>query len=145
MFNEKEREKVNRYLSNKTFTCSIPFFSNGDGPEYDIEYRFKIVGERRMISVGEYYMYAEVDLEILDIEEKYKPYFKIMGGGFDKDSLMGVFFKKEYSFTYGIIRCIDELLKYFTDGHHPRVNLKNITMSDELYDNIMNVEIKGTD
>lgn len=143
MFNEKEINQVNRYLSNQTFTCSIPFFSN-DGPEYGVEYRFKIVGERRMISVGEYYMYAEVDLEILDIEEKYKPYFKIMGMNFDKDSLIGVFFKKEYSFTYGIIRCVGELLKYFTDGDTPRVNLKNITMSDELYDNIMNVEIKGT-
>ena len=144
MFNEKEREKVNRYLSNQTFTCSIPFFSN-DGPTYDIEYGFKIVGERRMMSVGEYYMYAEVDLEILDIQEEYKPYFKIMGRDFDKDRLIGVFFKKEYTFTYGITRCVDELLKYFTDGDYPRVNLKNITMSDELYDNIINVEIKSRD
>lgn len=144
MFNEKEREKVNRYLSNQTFTCSIPFFSN-EGPEYEIEYRFKIVGERRMMSVGEYYMYAEVDLEILDIQEEYKTYFKVMGRDFDKDRLIVVFFKQEYSFTHGIIRCVGELLKYFTDGDYPRVNLKNITMSDELYDNIMNVEIKGKD
>ena len=28
---------------------------------------------------------------------------------------------------------------------HKIANLKNITMSDELYDNIMNVEIKGRD
>ena len=76
MFNEKEREQVNRYLSNETFTCSVPFFST-DGIEYEVEYSFKVVGERRMISVGEYFMYAEVDLEILDIEEKYKLYFKI--------------------------------------------------------------------
>jgi hypothetical protein len=144
MFNEKERRDVNRYLSNQTFTCAIPFFTN-DAPLYEIEYRFNIVGEKKMMSVGEYYMYAEVDLEILDIQETHKPYFKIMGMNFDKDSLIGVFFKKEYSFTYGIIRCVGELLKYFTGGDTPRVNLKNITMSDELYDNIMNVEIKGTD
>jgi len=140
MFNEKERNQVNRYLSNETFTCSIPFLSY-DGPEYDIEYRFKIVGEKRLMSVGEYYMYAEVDLEILDIQDAYKPYFKVMGGDFDKDRLMTVFFKKEYTFTYGITRCMDELLKYFTNSDYPRVNLKNITMSDELYDNIMNTEI----
>jgi hypothetical protein len=144
MFNEKERNQINKFLANQTFTCSVPFFLN-DGPKYDIEYRFKIVGERRMMSVGEYYMYAEVDLEILDIQETHKPYFKIMGMNFDKDGLIGVFFKKEYSFIYGIIRCVGELLKYFTGGDTPRVNLKNITMSDELYDNIMNVEIKGTD
>lgn len=140
MFNEKERNQVNRYLSNETFTCSIPFLSY-DGPEYDIEYRFKIVGEKRLMSVGEYYMYAEVDLEILDIQDAYKPYFKVMGGDFDKDRLMTVFFKKEYTFTYGITRCMDELLKYFTNSDYPRVNLKNITMSDELYDNIMNTKI----
>jgi hypothetical protein len=68
-----------------------------------------------------------------------------MGRDFDKDRLIGVFFKKEYTFTYGITSCVEELLKYFTDGDYPRVNLKNITMSDELYDNIMNVEIKGRD
>jgi len=27
MFNKKEREKVNRYLYNETFMCSITFFS----------------------------------------------------------------------------------------------------------------------
>lgn len=144
MFNEKEREKVNRYLSNKTFTCSVPFFSH-DGPQYEIEYGFKVVGEKRMISVGDYYMYAEIDLEILDIQEPYKPYFKIMGKDFNKERLVTVLFKKEYTFIYGITRCIDEILKYFTDGNYPRVSLKNITMSDELYNNIMNIEIEGKD
>jgi hypothetical protein len=143
MFNEKERNQVNRYLDNETFTCPVPFFSY-DGPEYEVEYRFKIVGERRMISVGEYYMYAEVDLEILDIEEKYKLYFKIMGSDFDKDKLVRVFFEKEYTFSYGINRCISENLKYFTDGDYPRVNIKNITMSDELYKDIMNQKTKDT-
>jgi hypothetical protein len=143
MFNEKEREQVNRYLSNETFTCSVPFFST-DGIEYEVEYSFKVVGERRMISVGEYFMYAEVDLEILDIEEKYKLYFTIMGKDFDKDRLVRIFFEKEYSFTNWIRECVGENLKYFTDGDYPRVNIKNITMSDELYENIMNKKTEDT-
>jgi hypothetical protein len=143
MFNEKEREQVNRYLSNETFTCSVPFFST-DGIEYEVEYSFKVVGERRMISVGEYFMYAEVDLEILDIEEKYKLYFKLMGKNFDKDRLVRIFFEKEYTFTNWIRECIGENLKYFTDGDYPRVNIKNITMSDELYENIMNKNTEDT-
>jgi hypothetical protein len=143
MFNEKEREQVNRYLSNETFTCSVPFFST-DGIEYEVEYSFKVVGERRMISVGEYFMYAEVDLEILDIEEKYKLYFKIMGKNFDKDRLVRIFFEKEYTFTNWIRECIGENLKYFTDGDYPRVSIKNITMSDELYENIMNKNTEDT-
>ena len=143
MFNEKEREQVNRYLSNETFTCSVQFFST-DGIEYEVEYSFKVVGERRMISVGEYFMYAEVDLEILDIEEKYKLYFKIMGKDFDKDRLVRIFFEKEYSFTNWIRECVGENLKYFTGGDYPRVNIKNITMSDELYENIMNKKTEDT-
>ena len=49
MFNKKEREQVNRFLSNQTFTFSITFFSN-EGPTYDIEYGFKIVGERNSLT-----------------------------------------------------------------------------------------------
>ena len=143
MFNEKERQQVNRYLSNETFTCSVPFFSY-DGPKYEVEYRFKVIGEKKMISVGEYYMYSEVDIEILDIEEKYKLYFKIMGKDFDKDRLVRVFFEKEYTFNYGIKECIDENLKYFTNGDYPRVHIKNITMSDELYENIMSQNTEDT-
>ena len=143
MFNEKERQQVNRYLSNETFTCSVPFFSY-DGPKYEVEYRFKVIGEKKMISVGEYYMYSEVDIEILDIEEKYKLYFKIMGKDFDKDRLVRVFFEKEDTFNYGIKECIDENLKYFTNGDYPRVHIKNITMSDELYENIMSQNTEDT-
>ena len=86
MFNEKEREQVNRYLSNQTFTCEIPFFSH-DGPKYEVEYRFNVLGEKKMMSVGEYYMYAIVDIEVLDIEERFKGYLKIMGRDFNKKIL----------------------------------------------------------
>jgi hypothetical protein len=140
MFNEKERRDVNRYLSNQTFTCAIPFFTN-DAPLYEIEYRFNIVGEKKMMSVGEYYMYAIVDIEIIDIEEKYKTYFNIMGRDFDKEKLINVFFKKEYLFTVKLNQCISEILKYIHTGDYPRVTFNDVTMSDELYENIMNKEI----
>ena len=143
MFNEKEINQINRYLSNETFMCSIPFFSY-DGPKYDVEYRFKVVGERRMMSVGEYYMYAEIDLEIINFQDPYKLYFKIMGRNFDKDKLVKIFFEKEYTFTNTITRCISEDLMYFSDGGYPRVIIKNITMSDELYEDIMNQETEDT-
>jgi hypothetical protein len=140
MFNEKERRDVNRYLSNQTFTCAIPFFTN-DAPLYEIEYRFNIVGEKKMMSVGEYYMYAIVDIEIIDIEEKYKTYFNIMGRDFDKERLINVFFKKEYLFAVKLNQCISEILKYIHTGDYPRVTFNDVTMSDELYENIMNKEI----
>ena len=143
MFNEKERNQLNRYLANETFICDVPFFSY-DGPKYEVEYRFKVVGERRMMSVGDYYMYAEIDLEIINVQNPYKLYFKIMGRDFDKDRLVKIFFEKESTFTYGINRCVSENLIYFTDGDYPRVNIKNITMSDELYEDIMNQKTEDT-
>ena len=79
MFNEKEINQINKYLSNESFICSVPFFTY-DGPEYEVEYRFKVVGEKRMMSVGEYYMYGEIDNIIL----KCDTYFS--KGGFIKKS-----------------------------------------------------------
>ena len=143
MFNEKEINQINKYLSNESFICSVPFFTY-DGPEYEVEYRFKVVGEKRMMSVGEYYMYGEIDLEIINVQNKFKLYFKIMGRDFDKDRLVRIFFEKESTFTYGITQCISENLMYFTDGDGPRVIIKNITMSDELYENIMNQKTEDT-
>ena len=143
MFNEKEINQINKYLSNESFICSVPFFTY-DGPEYEVEYRFKVVGEKRMMSVGEYYMYGEIDLEIINVQNKFKLYFKILGRDFDKDRLVRIFFEKESTFTYGITQCISENLMYFTDGDGPRVIIKNITMSDELYENIMNQKTEDT-
>jgi len=143
MFNEKEINQINRYLSNESFICSVPFFTY-DGPEYEVGYRFKVVGEKRMMSVGEYYMYGEIDLEIINVQNKFKLYFKIMGRDFDKDRFVRIFFEKESTFTYGITQCISENLMYFTDGDGPRVIIKNITMSDELYEDIMNQKTEDT-
>jgi hypothetical protein len=86
-------------------------------------------------------MYAIVDIEIIDIEEKYKTYFNIMGRDFDKERLINVFFKKEYLFTVKLNQCISEILKYIHTGDYPRVTFNDVTMSDELYENIMNKEI----
>ena len=100
--------------------------------------------EINQMSVGEYYMYGEIDLEIINVQNKFKLYFKIMGRDFDKDRLVRIFFEKESTFTYGITQCISENLMYFTDGDGPRVIIKNITMSDELYENIMNQKTEDT-
>lgn len=140
MYNEKERREVNKFLSMQTFTCSVPFLSLDS--KYEINYRFEIVGERRMISVGEYYMYAMARVEILDVEEKYKKYIKILGSNYDRDEITNIFFTKEYLFQTFLGSCLSEILKYTINGEdYPRVNIINVIMSDELYDNIMDLEI----
>ena len=103
MFTEKERNQLNRFLSNQTFTCSAAIMDTGPEHKYEFEYRFKIVGEKKMMSVGEYYMYNIVDVEIIGIDEKYKTLFKILGRDFDKSKLENLFFKNNYRFTMNLI------------------------------------------
>jgi hypothetical protein len=109
-------------------------------PAHIVE-EFNVVGEKRMMSVGEYYMYAMIDVEIIDIEENYKLYFKIMGRDFNKDTIINVFFKKEYIFKINLDQCISEDLIYFHTVDYPRIVINEITMSDELYENIKGKEI----
>ena len=92
------------------------------------------------MSVGEYYMYAITDVEIMDIEEKFKAYFKIMGENFNKEKLINVFFKKEYLFKVSLEQCISDMLKYVHTSDYPRITFNEITMSDDLYERIMNKE-----
>ena len=136
MFNEKERERVNRFLSNQTFDCSAPMLglTNHD---IGFEYRFEVVGERKMISVGEYYMYAEVSVEILKIEEKIKPLLKLMGEHFNNSEMSKSFFLEDWQFKHRLDDCIGENLKYVNNGDDIRITFNEIIMTDDLYDDIM--------
>jgi hypothetical protein len=138
MFTEKERNQLNRFLSNQTFTCSAAIMDMGPEPKYEFEYRFKIVGEKKMMSVGEYYMYNIVDVEIIGIDEKYKTLFKILGRDFDKPKLENLFFKNNYRFTMNLNGCVSGELLYFDEVSRPRVTFNEIVMTNELYDDIMN-------
>lgn len=138
MFTEKERNQLNRFLSNQTFTCSAVIMDMGPEWKYEFEYRFKIVGEKKMMSVGEYYMYNIVDVEIIGINEKYKTLFKILGRDFDKPKLESIFFKENYRFTMNLNGCVSGELLYFDEVSRPRVTFNEITMTNELYDDIMN-------
>jgi hypothetical protein len=138
MFTEKERNQLNRFLSTQTFTCSASLMDISPEHKYEFEYRFKIVGEKKMMSVGEYYMYNIVDVEVIGIDEKYKTVFKILGRDFDKSKLENVFFKENYVFIMDLIRCVSGELVYFDEVSRPRVNVNEIVMTNELYDDIMN-------
>ena len=138
MFNEKEREQVNRFLSNQTFDCSAPMFGVVD---IEFEYRFEVVGERKMISVGEYYMYDEVSVEILNVEEKIKYLFKLMGRSFNNSEMSKIFFLEDWGFKRKLNHCIGENLKYVNNGDDIRITFNEIIMTDDLYDDIMSKEI----
>ena len=120
MFNEKEREQVNKFLSNQTFDCSAPMLglTNHD---IGFEYRFD----------------AEVSVEILKIEEKIKPLLKLMGEHFNNSEMSKSFFLEDWQFKHRLDDCIGENLKYVNNGDDIRITFNEIIMTDDLYDDIM--------
>lgn len=110
------------------------------GMSFNFEYQFAITGIRQMISVGEWYDFARVYVEIIDVEDKYKKFYGILGKDFDIKKIANVFFKEEYTFTHSLNECISETLKHFTSDEFVRIYFDNIIISDDLYDEIKNTE-----
>ena len=131
-----EKEKINKFLENKTFECSGSILP-GSGIDFDFEYRFLITGEKKMISGGEWYMYTRVDVEILNLDDKLKKFFSILGRGLNKETLMDIFFKNEYMVIRNITDCVGEILHYFNIN---RLMIDELTISQDLYDEIINTE-----
>ena len=140
MFTEKEIEKINRFLRDQTFECSSALAGGRDMPYFNFEYQFAITGIKQMISVGEWYDFARVYVEIKDIEDQFKKFYGVLGKRYDKEKLTNIFFKKEYVFTHRLNECISETLKHFTSDEFVRIYFDNIILSDDLYDEIKNTQ-----
>jgi hypothetical protein len=93
-----------------------------------------------MISVGDWYDNVKVYVEIIDIEDRYKPFYGIMGRTYNKEELTSIFFKKEYVFTHSLNGCISETLSHFTSDKFVRIFFDNIIISDNLFDEIKNTQ-----
>jgi hypothetical protein len=140
MFSEKEIEKINRFLSDQTFECSSQLIGGRDMPLFSFNYQFAITGIKQMISVGDWYDNVKVYVEIIDIEDRYKQFYGIMGRGYSREQLTNIFFKKEYIFTYSLNECISDTLKHFTSDQFVRIFFDNIIISDNLFDEIKNTQ-----
>jgi hypothetical protein len=140
MFSEKEIEKINRFLSDQTFECSSQLIGGRDVPLFNFEYQFAITGIKQMISVGDWYDNVKVYVEIIDIEDRHKQFYGIMGRGYSREQLTNIFFKKEYIFTHSLNECISDTLKHFTSDQFVRIFFDNIIISDNLFDEIKNTQ-----
>jgi hypothetical protein len=140
MFSEKEIEKINRFLSDQTFECSSQLIGGRDMPLFSFNYQFAITGIKQMISVGDWYDNVKVYVEIIDIEDRHKQFYGIMGRGYSREQLTNIFFKKEYIFTHSLNECISDTLKHFTSDQFVRIFFDNIIISDNLFDEIKNTQ-----
>jgi hypothetical protein len=141
MYTNEEQSQLNKFLEHETFTMEADFF--GD-QKFEVEYKFKLVGVRQMISVGEYYDYIRVFVTIVGGEERFKKLLRVITFIQKKDTkdfLQG-YLKKEYGFQYQLVNSISDNLKYFSDGKdYVRVNIEYITLSDKFFNEVENINL----
>jgi hypothetical protein len=74
MISEKHIQRINKIISNIIFDYvgEISY-----GLEIKFKYQFVITGQRKMISVGEYYDYLDVLVEITDGDKRVTTIFSV--------------------------------------------------------------------
>jgi hypothetical protein len=98
----------------------------------NFEYQFAITGQRKMISVGEYYDYLEVLVEIVDADErslKFLAVYNILKNDISKD----------YILKTRLDNALSEELSYFFNESYVRVMIVKIQLSEELKNKIDDV------
>jgi len=69
MLTEKEIDRLNGVLKNKVFKYSKGLFDYDLIGENDFDFKFQILGYKKMISVGEYYDYLRVSVNLLNFRD----------------------------------------------------------------------------
>jgi hypothetical protein len=137
MISEETQSSINKFLKSQTFEYVGPVIMD---TTFTINYKFKLSGIKKMISVGEYYDYQIVDIEIIDIDDKLKKILKIILNGWAEGEIIN-WLKKEYRFIHRLNDNIRETLFYFSDGDFVRTDIRELKFNDTLYDEIQNIDI----
>lgn len=125
---EKKISKINKIIKDMVFTYKGPI---SDWSEGEFEYQFQIIGQKPMISVGDWYNFLIVDILIVDGNKytslvlKYLPYVLT-----------------EYRTLNHLNYNISDELQYFFDGEHIRIKIDkdNVRLSDEFQEKINDLE-----
>lgn len=134
MYTEEKIRKVNKVIKDMVFDYDGKIFT----PDLNIkfQYQFKITGQKKMISVGDYYDFLIVLVKIIGGDKHSIIIFNI----FDK---MSSNVTKDYMLINGLSREISEELQYFFGSDHVRVHFGDnaITLEDEYQQEINDFDI----
>jgi hypothetical protein len=127
MISEKHIERINKVIKDMVFEFEGNIFT----PDLSVkfEYQFAITGQRKMISVGEYYDYLEILVEIVDTDEKSLKFLAIF-------NLLKNDINKDYILKTRLDNAISEELSYFFNESYVRVMIVKIQFSEELKNKI---------
>ena len=129
MISEKHIERINKVIKDMVFEFEGEIFT----PDLSVkfEYQFAITGQRKMISVGEYYDYLDVLVEIIDADEhstKLLAVFKLLNNDVNND----------YILKTRLDNALSEELSYFFNESYVRVQIVKVQIGDELQEKINN-------
>jgi hypothetical protein len=143
MYTNEEQSQLNKILEHETFTMENDLFGE---QKFKVYYKFKLVGIRKMISVGEYYDYIRVFVTIIDGEQRFKRLLRAISYIQKKDTknMIQEYLKNEYRFNNHLTNDISDNLKYFSDGKdHVRVQIEYITLSDKFFNEVKDIELNS--
>lgn len=133
MISEKHIERINKVIKDMVFDYDGKIFT----PDLNIEfqYQFIITGQRRMISVGEYYDHLDVLVEIIDGNERTTKFFVVFKTLNDN-------LNKDYMLNNYLGNSISDELSYFFGEDYVRVRLVKIQFSEEYNQKIDDISLK---
>jgi hypothetical protein len=130
MISEKHIERINKVIKDMVFEFEGNIFTPDLSVKFD--YQFTITGQRQMISVGEYYDYLDVLVEIVDADEKSLKFLAVY-------NLLKNDINKDYILKTRLDNAISEELSYFFNESYVRVMIVKIQFSEELKNKIDDV------
>jgi hypothetical protein len=130
MISEKHIERINKVIKDMVFEFEGEIFT----PDLKIkfEYQFAITGQRKMISVGEYYDFLDVLVEIVDADEKslkLLAVFKLLNNDVNND----------YILKTRLDNALSEELSYFFGDEYVGIKIVKIQFSEEYDEKIKNI------
>ena len=132
LISQKKIDKINKIIKDMVFTYKGLV---SDWAKAEFEYQFQIIGQKPMISVGEWYNYLIVSVLVVDASHYTSLFLKYMPTLFT-----------EYRTLTNLNYYISDELQYFFDGDYVRININkdNVRLSDEFQEKIDNIEIENS-
>lgn len=111
MLTEKDIHRLNRLLKDKVFTYKESLFTN-DGTKSDFDFKFQILGYKKMISVGEYYDFVRLSVTLLNFRDDLSKMLFLKHGL--KGEFLNKYFKENmYYFRVMLNSTISDILTMF--------------------------------
>jgi hypothetical protein len=130
MISEKHIERINKIIKDMVFDFEGEIFTPDLKIKFD--YQFTITGQKQMISVGEYYDYLNVLVEIVDADVHSVKLLAVFG-------LLNNNINKDYILKTRLDKSIGDELSYFFNETYVRVNIVGIKIGEELQNKIDDV------